>query len=95
MLRDMSVLEDWNAGSGTYALDFIFLEVGDFVCDQPGEAAAEVDDFVHHERHDSRGKHIVLHISVPCCPRLFEHIEMYIVLGDLLKVIGVRGWRGE
>lgn len=87
----MSVEGDRDAGVRTYALDLVLLEVGDLICDHPWEAAAEIDDLVHREGHDSRGEHVVLHVGIPCCPSLFEHIEVYIVLGDLLKVVGVRG----
>ena len=87
----MSVEGDRDAGVRTYALDLVLLEVGDLICDHPWEAATEIDDLVHREGHDSCGEHVVLHVGIPCCPGLFEHIEVYIVLGDLLKVVGVRG----
>jgi hypothetical protein len=50
---------------GAYGLDLVFVEVGHAVDDDPGEGAAEVDEFVHHEGHDSSREDVVLHVCVP------------------------------
>jgi hypothetical protein len=46
-------------------LDLVFVEVGHAVDDDPGERAAEVDEFVHHEGHDAGCENVVLHVCVP------------------------------
>jgi hypothetical protein len=73
----------------TYALDLILAEEGDFIRDHPGDTTPEVHDLVHHEGHDSRGEHVVLHVRIPCCPSFLEDVEVYIVMGDFLEVVGV------
>lgn len=70
-------------------LDFVLVEEGNLVCDHPWYAASEVYDLVHHERHNARGEHVVLHVRIPCCPGLFEDVEVHIVVGDFLEVVRV------
>lgn len=64
----------------TYALDLISAEVGDLVHDHERYTPTKVDKLVHCEGHDAGGEDVVLHVGVPRCPRLFEHIEVDIIL---------------
>ena len=52
-------------GGDFLPLNLVLVEVGDAIDYYPRETAAEVDDFVHHEGHDSGGEDIVLHVRVP------------------------------
>jgi hypothetical protein len=54
----------FGGGGDLLPLNFVLVEVGDLADDDPGDAAAEVNHFVHHERHDSGGEDIVLHVRV-------------------------------
>ena len=80
--------QDASQGSA-YCLDLVLLEVWDLVHDHEGQSAAEVDQLVHNEGHDARGKHIILHVGVPRGPCLLEHIEVDVVLSDLVEMVGV------
>ena len=58
---------------GAYSLDLVFVEVGHAVDDDPREGAAEVDEFVHHEGHDSSREDVVLHVCVPGLRGMLAH----------------------
>lgn len=62
----------WGRGS-TYSLNLVFVEVGHAVDDNPGERAAKVDNFVHHEGHDSCREDVVLHVCVPSLGGMLAH----------------------
>ena len=63
------------SGGGDFLpLNLVLVEVGDAVDYYPGDTAAEVDDFVHHEGHDSGGQDIVLHVCVPALSRILGEI---------------------
>jgi hypothetical protein len=51
------------------------------------------------ETHNPRGEDVVLHVCVPCCPSLFEDIQVDIVGGDFGVVVAIGLWwegrRGE
>jgi len=81
----------------TYTLNLIFVESWDLVRDHPGNAAAEVDELVHYKGHDAGCEHIVLHVGIPCCPGLLCDVEVDVVCGDVIKIVGVgdRGQGGE
>lgn len=64
----------------TYVLNLVFPEVGDLVDDDPGQTAAEVDDLVHDEAHDTGGEHIVADVCVPRSPHALEVVEVDVVL---------------
>ena len=64
----------------TYALDLVLAEIWNLVHDHERQTAAKVNDLMHHEGHDTGGKHIVLHVRVPCSPSLFEDVKVDIVL---------------
>lgn len=49
-------------GRDLLALDLVLVEVGNFIHNHKGQAAAKVDKFVHDEAHDAGRKGIVLHI---------------------------------
>lgn len=55
----------FGCGGDFLPLNLVLVEIGDAVDDDPGDAASEVDKFVHDERHDSGGENIVLHICIP------------------------------
>ena len=74
-------------------LDLVFVEVGYAVDDEPRERAAKINEFVHHERHDSSGENIVPHIGIPCCPQALGNVEVCVVLGDLIVLAPVGFWR--
>lgn len=70
---------EWEGGGGVvgmggaYSLDLVFVEVGHAVDDDPGERATEVDEFVHHEGHDSCREDVVLHVGVPGLGGILAH----------------------
>lgn len=72
-----------------YVLDFVFVEVGNCVDNDPGQRPAKVHDFMHHERHNARCEDVILHVCVPCGPEAFEKIEVDIVLRDLVELTPV------
>ena len=76
------------------SLDLIFGEEGDVVGDHPWYTPPEVNKLVHGERHDAGGEDIVLHVRVPCCPSFLEDIEVYVVLSNIVKIVGVGDGRG-
>lgn len=55
----------FGGGGDLLPLNLVLVEVGDLADYDPGDAAAEVDHFVHDEGHDSGGEDIVLHVCVP------------------------------
>lgn len=55
------LLERWDL----LVLDLVLVEVWDLVHDHEGNAAAEVDNFVHGEAHDTRRESVILHKQVP------------------------------
>jgi len=61
-------------------LNLVLVEEGNAVDNDPRERAAKVDEFVHQERHDTSGEHIVANVGVPRHPQLLEVVEVYIVL---------------
>lgn len=69
----------------THVLDLVLVEGGDGVDNDVGETAAEVDDLVHHEGHDTGGEGVILHIQVPSSPEALQYIELDIDLGDLFE----------
>lgn len=44
---------------------------------------------MHGERHDACGEDIVLHVRVPCCPSLLKDIQVHIIRGDIIVIVGV------
>jgi hypothetical protein len=44
--------------------------------------------------HNASGEYVVLHISIPGSPGLLEDIEVYIILRDVVEVVGVGNRRG-
>lgn len=44
---------------------------------------------MHREGHDAGGEDIVLHVGVPCCPSLFEHVQVDVVLSYIVEIVGV------
>jgi hypothetical protein len=48
-----------------YVLDLVLVEIGDHANNEPRQAPAKVNDFVHDEAHDSRGKSVILHPEIP------------------------------
>lgn len=46
------------------------------------------------KRHNASGEYVVLHISIPRSPGLLKDIEMYIILRDIVEVVGVGNRRG-
>ena len=75
--------------TSTHALDLVFTEVRDLIHEDEWESSSEIDDFVHHEGHDSGGEDVVLHVGVPCGPHLLEDIEVDIVLSDVVEVVNI------
>ena len=67
------------AQDGTYVLNLVFVEVWHAVDDHPWDRAAEVDNLVHEERHDSSGQDIVADKGVPGGPETFKVVELDIV----------------
>lgn len=79
----------------TYVLDLVLVEGGNSVDDNPWQAASEVDNLVHHERHDASGEGIILHIQIPGGPGALENAEVDIDLGNLLEDgVVLRGRKG-
>lgn len=68
------------SGYPTYGLNLVLLEVGNLVDDDPWQGAAEVDDLVHDEAHDTGGEHVVADVCVPRSPHALEVVEVDIVL---------------
>lgn len=76
-------------GCSTYVLDLVLVKVWSAVDDHPWNRAAKVDNLVHEERHDARGKDIVTNESVPCSPEAFKVVELNIVFRNLFKLTPV------
>ena len=70
-------------------LDLVLGEVRDVVEEDEGKGSAEVDDLVHGEGHYASGEDVVSHVGVPGGPGAFEDIEVGVIEGDILKVVGV------
>lgn len=68
-------------------------EIWDLIHYYEWESSAEVDQLVHGEGHDTGGENIVLHVGVPCGPSLLKCVEVNIVLGNLVEVVGERDRR--
>jgi hypothetical protein len=62
---------DW-----AYTLDLIIFEETKGIDENPRQRPPEVDEFVHNEGHDTRCKDIILHPSIPCCPKTLGDIEL-------------------
>lgn len=75
-------------------MDFVLVERGDAVDEDPRQRAAEIDELVHRERHDARREDVVLHEGVPGRPEALEYVELHVVGGYLLVLGPVRLWRG-
>jgi hypothetical protein len=61
-LRALPLFSD----SGDFlVLDLVFVEIGDSIDDNPGDASAEVDNLMHDEAQDSGREDIILHVLVP------------------------------
>lgn len=73
----------------TYVLDLVLVEVGNAVDNDPRKRAAEVDEFVHQEGHDTSGEHIVANVRIPGHPQFLKVVEVYIVLRNLLELVPV------
>lgn len=73
----------------TYVLNLVLVEVGNAIDNHPRKRAAKVDEFVHQERHDTSGEHIIANVGVPRHPQLLKVIEVYIVLGHLFELVPV------
>lgn len=58
-----------------YTLDLVLVESWHAIDQDPRERASKVDSLVHGKGHDSRGKDIVLHISVPRSPETLKDVE--------------------
>lgn len=72
-------------GGNLLLLDSELLEVRDEIHQHEGNAAAEVDKFVENKTHDTGREGVVLHPKVPGGPKFLDHVELDIVLGNLLK----------
>lgn len=57
-------------GGNLLSLDLVAVEEGDEVHDHVGNAAAEVDELVEDEAHDSGREGVVLHVNVPGLSRM-------------------------
>lgn len=44
---------------------------------------------MHSEGHDAGGEDVVLHVGVPCCPGLFEHIEVDIIMCNVVEIVAI------
>lgn len=74
----------------TYVLNLVLVEIRNAIDNHPGKRAAKVDEFVHQERHDAGGEHVVANVGVPRHPQLLKVIEVYIVFGHLFELVPVR-----
>lgn len=79
------VYGDMKRGGGTYVLNLVPVEGGNGVDDDPRQAASKVDNLVHHERHDTGGEGVILHVQVPGGPGALKNAEVDIDLGNLLE----------
>lgn len=52
-------------GGDLLVLNLVLVEVGDLVHDHEGKAAAEVDDLVHEEAHETGRQSVIVHPQVP------------------------------
>lgn len=57
-----------------YILNFVFVESGNAVDDDPRKRAAKVDELVHGKGHDASGKDVILHKCIPGRPHLLEDV---------------------
>lgn len=73
----------------TYVLNLVLVEVGNTVDNDPGKRAAEVDEFVHHEGHDTSGEHVVANVRIPGHPQFLKVVEVNIVLRNLVELVPV------
>lgn len=69
----------------THILNLVLVEGRNAVDNNVGEAAAKVDNLVHHEGHDTGGEGVILHVQIPSGPEALEDIELDIDLGDLFE----------
>lgn len=76
-------------------LNFVLVEVGNAVDDDPGKRAAKIDNFMHQEGHNAGRQNIVLDVSVPRSPQALKHVEVDIVLGYLVELTPVGVGRGR
>ena len=74
----------------TYVLNLVLVEIRNAIDNHPGKRAAKIDEFVHQERHDAGGEHVVADVGVPRHPQLLKVIEVYIVFGHLFELVPVR-----
>ena len=61
-------------GWNLVGLNPVLVEIGELRDDDPGKTSAKVDQFVHHEAHDSGGEDIVLHVGIPTLQSLVVSI---------------------
>ena len=49
---------------------------------------------MHHERQDTRGQNIILHVGIPCRPQALEDVEVNVVSGDIIELapVGILGY---
>lgn len=69
----------------TYVLNLVLVEGGNGIDDDPWQTTAKVDNLVHHERHDTSGEGVILHVHVPGSPGALENAKMNMYLGNLLE----------
>jgi len=63
----------------TYVLNLVLVEVRHTVDDHPWDGAAEVNNLVHEEGHDTGGQNIVSDEGVPGSPETFKVVELNVV----------------
>lgn len=66
--RDVMMMMRW-----TNILNLVLSEVRDGIDDDPRQGASEVDDLVHHERHDARRERVIVYVLVPCRANTCQH----------------------
>lgn len=71
--------------SSTHVLELVLIHKRHGVNQHPWQAAAKVDDLVHHERHDAGGECIILDVEVPRSPEALEDVEVNVQLGHLVQ----------
>ena len=50
---------------------------------------------MHDERHDTCGKHIVVHVGVPGRPGLLKDVQVNIVVSNLMEMVGIGDGRTD
>lgn len=79
----------------TYTLNLVLPEETKGVDDHPWQGATEINNFMHGKGHDTRCKHIILHVRIPSGPQPLQKVQIGIVLGNLLKLAPICGGCGS